>query len=91
MTIEDDSLNGTIEVIKDKHENIEKSSNEYSDRIRKFLSDGKWRSVRAMITGIGLKSAGHLDRTLKRMVYIKEIETGTCEHCDSTVTLYRLK
>ncbi len=90
MTLEDDSLNGTYVV----QENILPTSKVKSpttkEKVEKFLSDGKWHSMKNIMIGTGIGSTGNMFNIL--YVRLKgDIEIGVCDHCDSVTKLHRLK
>ena len=90
MTLEDDSLNGTYVVRENKLPTSRVRPLSNTGKVEKFLSDGKWHSMKNIQLGTGISSAGNMHNVL--YVRLKDdIKIGKCEHCDSATKLYRLK
>ncbi len=90
MTMEDDSLNGSYIVRENKLPTPKVKPLSNTGKVQKFMSDGKWHSMRNIQIETGIGSAGNMYNVL--YVRLKDkIEVGSCDHCDSKTKLYRLK
>ncbi len=88
---------GTYKTIRQNKKFIENPTNTIivkpltsKEKVQKFLSDGKWHSMKNMQLGTGITSSGNMYLVVSVMLK-DEIEVGSCNHCDSPTKLYRLK